>query len=84
MTSKEITPILIEVEKRMRKGIAVGLIDLPTNTLEADKILYNPMKNDPATVSLVSDNFKVDLSWSKLSKTKQEEIINILKSYEKD
>lgn len=78
MTSKEITPILIEVEKRIRKGIAVGLINLPTNTLEADKILYNPMKNGPATVSLVSDNFKVDLSWSRLNKIQQQEILDIL------
>lgn len=78
MTSKEITQILIEVEKRVRKGPVFGVVELPNNTLGVNKIFYNQMKNGPAVVSLVSNDFRIDLKWSRLNKIQQQEILNIL------
>lgn len=75
MKTTEFTSLLKETEKIVKNGKAFGIISLPTNSLKVDKILYEPMEGKQQFVSLVSNDFKIDLSWSRLNKSQQKEII---------
>lgn len=76
MKSSELKQVLIQVEKSIKNGRAFGVIDLPKNSLGVEVIYYDMNRN--SSISLCSRDWSVDLAWSKLKKSEQKEILDIL------
>lgn len=79
MKSSEFKQVLIQAEKSVKNGRAFGVLELPKNSLGAEVIYYDMNKN--SSISLCSRDWSIDLTWSKLKKGEQKEIIDIIEKF---
>lgn len=79
MKSNEFKQLLIAAERSLKNGKVFGVINLPNNSLGVDVIYYD--MNKTSSISLCSNDWSIDLAWSKLKKGEQKEIIEIIENF---